>query len=353
MTRRHLCVQPITKNLKLVTEDQRKFEKDPKTLRWVLALTLRNMRHDNTNVIQCVCLLNSRLTQNSSDRPLVLILSWLLGKPKHLSKYAKLYIDQGFDVLITEITPWQLLWPAKGSQVRFSWPLTWTLINLVSNSCRKSPSISSHFLPTTTTTNRQWFTVFQLVATFGANVSVRWRKTVRDFSRWSIELLDKSGTRLLTSLRFPRECREQFFPKMLHFSVRCTTTWCITWRLSTRQRHDIISDHRSCFTRILCMRQRCFSYRKLIRSERRAQTGEKTGGLLAQVIMFLTFNSFISRRVVDNWISMGINVTWKCFDRSPHVGHFMKHRDEYISYLMAHLQSVNMIKYPELLRAKL
>lgn len=60
-----------------------------------------------------------------------------------------------------------------------------------------------------------------------------------------------------------------------------------------------------------------------------------------------------NRRVVDNWMSMGINVTWKCFDRSPHVGHFMKHRDEYLAYLLAHLQSINMVKHPELLRAKL
>jgi hypothetical protein len=58
-----------------------------------------------------------RLTQDSNDKPLVIILSWLLAKQKHLSKYAKLYLDQGFDVLITEISPWQLLWPVKGSQV--------------------------------------------------------------------------------------------------------------------------------------------------------------------------------------------------------------------------------------------
>lgn len=26
-------------------------------------------------------------------------------------------MDQGFDVLVAQITPWQLLWPVKGSQV--------------------------------------------------------------------------------------------------------------------------------------------------------------------------------------------------------------------------------------------
>jgi hypothetical protein len=64
--------------------------------------------------------MNFRLNQFSDDKPLVVILSWLNAKPKHLMKYASIYLEQGFDVLITQITPWQLLWPAKGSQVDMS-----------------------------------------------------------------------------------------------------------------------------------------------------------------------------------------------------------------------------------------
>lgn len=60
-----------------------------------------------------------------------------------------------------------------------------------------------------------------------------------------------------------------------------------------------------------------------------------------------------NRRVADSWISNGIPLTWKVFDKSPHVGHFLKHRDEYLASLFEHLRSINMIKNPELLRAKL
>lgn len=60
-----------------------------------------------------------------------------------------------------------------------------------------------------------------------------------------------------------------------------------------------------------------------------------------------------NRRVADSWISNGINVTWKCFDRSPHVGHFLKHREAYMESLFNHLRSINLVKHPELLRAKL
>lgn len=48
---------------------------------------------------------------------MVLIFAWLQAKHKHLKKYAELYINQGFDVVVAQITPWQLLWPIKGSQV--------------------------------------------------------------------------------------------------------------------------------------------------------------------------------------------------------------------------------------------
>jgi Eukaryotic protein of unknown function (DUF829) len=63
-------------------------------------------------------IMDFRLKQECNDKPLVVILSWLNARQKHLSKYAQLYLDQGFDVLITQISPWQLLWPVKGSQVR-------------------------------------------------------------------------------------------------------------------------------------------------------------------------------------------------------------------------------------------
>lgn len=52
------------------------------------------------------------------DRPLVVMLSWLMAKKKPLLKYAEIYTEMGFDVLTIQISPWQLLWPVKGTHVR-------------------------------------------------------------------------------------------------------------------------------------------------------------------------------------------------------------------------------------------
>lgn len=59
---------------------------------------------------------NFKLEENE-DKPLVVLLSWLMAKKKHIYKYANFYLDSGFDVLNINISPWQLLWPRKGTQV--------------------------------------------------------------------------------------------------------------------------------------------------------------------------------------------------------------------------------------------
>lgn len=54
------------------------------------------------------------------DKPLVVLFQWLMAKPNHIKKYAQIYIDQGFDVVTVSITPWQVMWPTKGTQVKIN-----------------------------------------------------------------------------------------------------------------------------------------------------------------------------------------------------------------------------------------
>jgi hypothetical protein len=51
------------------------------------------------------------------EKSLTVLLVWLMSQKKHIDKYTKFYLDQGFDVLVVRCTPWDLLWPVKGSQV--------------------------------------------------------------------------------------------------------------------------------------------------------------------------------------------------------------------------------------------
>lgn len=88
---RSIAIQDITKNIQLFTEEPRNVDKDANTLQ----------------------------LKTPIEKPLVIMMAWLLAKQTHLAKYAQIYIDQGFDVVTVVITPWQLLWPTKGTQVSF------------------------------------------------------------------------------------------------------------------------------------------------------------------------------------------------------------------------------------------
>lgn len=58
-----------------------------------------------------------RLKNAPKDRPLTIIMAWLLAKPKQLKNYIDIYANLGFDVITVETSPWQLLWPTKGAQM--------------------------------------------------------------------------------------------------------------------------------------------------------------------------------------------------------------------------------------------
>jgi hypothetical protein len=55
-----------------------------------------------------------------NDRPLLIILTWLLSKRQHVMKFVNLYMEQDFDVAIVSVTPWQIMWPTKGSRVNIN-----------------------------------------------------------------------------------------------------------------------------------------------------------------------------------------------------------------------------------------
>lgn len=57
--------------------------------------------------------------------------------------------------------------------------------------------------------------------------------------------------------------------------------------------------------------------------------------------------------VRNDWESLGVACTWKCWDKSPHVGHFRRHQEEYIEALFNHLEMINLVKQQDRIRAKL
>ena len=89
MTCNFLSTHRLTKNIELITEDD-------------------NIAVDKEKM---------KIISKHENRPLLVLLPWLMSQPKHIRKFVNFYLEQGFDVASVTITPWQLLWPAKGTRV--------------------------------------------------------------------------------------------------------------------------------------------------------------------------------------------------------------------------------------------
>lgn len=58
---------------------------------------------------------NETPAQTANERRLVVLLSWLEAKEKHIEKYRQFYLDRGFDVLNVKTSPLDLLLPSRGA----------------------------------------------------------------------------------------------------------------------------------------------------------------------------------------------------------------------------------------------
>lgn len=282
-TRNISSQQEITKNIFLFTGDGRKVERDQRTLR----------------------------LKDQQEKPLVIILAWLQAKHKHLKKYAELYTNQGFDVLVTQITPWQLLWPVKGSQL-----VAADILKFLENNNGYTPMVLHGF----SVAGYVWGEVMVHMA--------------RELDRYK-PLLDKISVQIWDSAaditEIPAGVPKALFPR--NPTLQKALRGYMMYHLKTF--HDAATVH-------------------YIRSSQMFHSTLVNAPALFLVSKTDPIGAVASnQRVRESWESKGIQVTWKCWDRSPHVGHFRKHPEEYVQLMFNHLQTVNLVRNPEKLRAKL
>lgn len=269
---RGITIQEISRNLQMFNKERRNVEKDPNTFQMKVGF----------------------------DKPTVLIFAWLNAKQKHLAKYAKLYTEQGFEVIVANLTPWQLLWPMKGSQLVAS-----EIVKLLKNNEFKNGLI---------------FHGFSVGGYLWGECLVR---IARDLPNHQI-ILDRVKGQVWDSAaditEIPEGVPRALFPKnpTLQGALRKYMLYHM------KAFHEPATSH-------------------YIRSSQMFHTN-----LLRCPALFLTSKTdpvgteLANGRVRDSWESSGVKCTFKCWDRSPHVGHFQKHTAEYIELLFAHLRPLEL-----------
>lgn len=238
--------------------------------------------------------------EEPQEKPLLIMLSWLMARKKHIYKYADIYLNQGFDVLNININPWQLLWPTKGSQV-------------VAKDILKFLEANPSYDPLVV----HGFSVGAYVWSEAlVHMSAERQRYQRIIDRIAGQIWDSSAD--VTEL--PLGVPVAVFPN--NAVLQNTLRQYILYHLKT-------------FDKVATVHYV------------RASQMYHTNIVRAPAQIFISRTDPIgteesNRRAKDNWENMGIQVNWKCWDKSPHVGHYRAHPEEYKAELEGFLASLNI-----------
>lgn len=249
--------------------------------------------------------------ESEKSRPLVVLLAWLLAKNKHLTKFADLYVDQGFDVLTVSIQPWQMLLPARGTQVVAADVLRFLYLN----ECYQPLMLHG----------------FSVGGYVWAETLVKMNEDLEKYrpviNRFVGQIWDSCADITEIPVGFPKAV----FPK--NPILQAATEKYIRYHMSAF--HNIATCH--------YIRASQMFYTTVIRSP---------------ALFFVSKTDPIgsmesNNRVRDSWRAIGIETTMKCWEKSPHVLHYRHHPEEYAAELQSFMDRLGLIPYPEKFQAKL
>ncbi|XP_018563802.1 transmembrane protein 53 isoform X1 [Anoplophora glabripennis] len=311
----------VTLNIKNELHTFHKLQNRPSNL-MIMVSTVHTRSISSLEITKNLSLLSKEKKSNKvinlklekpEGKPLVVMLSWLMARRKHIYKYADLYLQHDFDVLNVSISPWQLLWPTKGTQMVAKDVLKFLDINT-----KYGPLILHGF----SVGGYLWGEVL-------VNIAAERDRYAHVVDRIAGQVWDSAADITEISVGLPIAV----FPrnKVMQAALR-----------------QYVVYHLKAFDKV--------ATRHYVRSSQMFHTNL----VRAPAQFFLSKTDPIgavksNQRAKESWESMGIQVYWKCWDRSPHVGHFRSHQKEYISTLNAFLENTNILseKITKKVKAKL
>ncbi|XP_021207818.1 uncharacterized protein LOC101742817 [Bombyx mori] len=271
---RSVHMQNISKNMQYISKEDRKITLDPYTMK----------------------------TNNPIQRPLCVMMNWMLAKPKHVLKYANVYLEQDFDVVAVSCSPMQLMWPVKGSKI-----IAADMMKFLENNPSYGPLVVHGF---------------SVGAYVWAELLVH---SLENKERYQ-PVLDRVNAQIWDSpadvYEIPIGLPNAVFPKnkILQKALRAYTIFHM------KLLNDVATKHYMRATQVY------------------HNTPCRAPGLFLCSLTDPIGAAKRSRHAHDTWKSLGVKVNWKCWDKSPHIQHFIYHTEEYLAALYSHLGQSGVIK---------
>jgi esterase/lipase len=290
---RWLSSQKIAANLIFYTEKPRQIVSDKKTLRFEISKPVdREIETFHSFYFH-------RLRQQEvNSKPLVVLLCWANARTRDLEKFCKLYTNLGFDVIVARTKIWHVLWPANGSF------LANNIVKFLANNDYQR--ILLHGFSIGGFSWGQCLLHLHGSAEF-ASVSERIKAQVWDSIAGMKEIpIGVSKTVFLKN-------------DVLQKAMLNAIVYFLQLRKNASENYYTPSEFHF-HNKAIRVPALIFSSKSdLIGTEQKAQ------------------------EIADSFRSQKIVVTSKCFNNSPHVGHFKKHKEEYLKHLMEHLKSCELV----------
>lgn len=240
--------------------------------------------------------------------PLVVLLSWLMAREKYLEKYREIYLKRGFDVLTVKTRPDQFLFPTVGTQV-----VAQSLFDFLKNQVGLYPNVVVHGF----SVGAYQFSEFMVKLQDGLH-----SKGSLD---GSCEIVRKSIKGVIFDSAVDVEGAPYGVAKSVAGNSKIADLIESSIRGYMKLCYPFATKHYEKASGVFCNTPlRCPAL--LLVSQ-----DDKLGNPLA------------NERVRDRWQSLGIDVTWKCWDKSRHVAHLQNYPQEYRSIVNQFLSRINLI----------
>lgn len=241
-----------------------------------------------------------RLVQPTNSKSLVLMFSWLQPNPKPLEQFSAFYVNLGFDVLVVTVEMMQLLRPVHGTHLIAGDILKFMATN---------ESYKSILLHGFSVGGYMWGECLVQINDNAPKYEPlvnRIKGQVWDSMTGSKEI-SVGQARAITKNLFVQKAVVQFS----NFYLRAL--------------HNVSTKH----------------YLK-------AENIFNEKALVVPALLFFSKTDPIgteqkSLNIIKALEALNIKVTQKCFEDSPHVGHFKKYKEEYTTALIEHLKLCNLI----------
>ncbi|CAG2174105.1 unnamed protein product, partial [Oppiella nova] len=257
------------------------------------SITLKHLNYQSSHI--------STIEGNDGDsretslksRPLVVLLTWLMAQDKHVDKYSNLYLQKGFDVLTVKTNPFDLLFPTIGSR-----KIAQNCVTALQKELTQYSSVILHAFSVGAYQFGEILLEMQeqdkQVADKTQQLEDRIKGIVFD-SVVPIEELPNGVSRSLTANPFLYKVFNRIATK--YYRASSEAVWNIHMRVPA-----------------------------LVLVSQNDRIGTASA----------------NKKLTDVWRDLGIDVTFKCWEKSAHVQHLPKHPIEYEELIDNFLNKVNI-----------